>query len=102
MERGVCWMTAILDQILGSLMLQANLDDLRVLRVVLAEVGAQAALSILYLSHVGCFLPQLSHRRCPIGTGERNQLRDGSYQNKVLVSINLISELLNRDCHSPN
>jgi hypothetical protein len=50
-QRGVLRVSALLDEVLRRLVGNANLYELLVLRVVLAEVGAQAALTVVYLKH---------------------------------------------------
>src|SRR4051794_16689234 len=46
-ERSVAWMAALLDQVVGGLALRADLHELLVVVVVLPEVAAQAALSVV-------------------------------------------------------
>ncbi len=51
-ERFVAWVTAGFDEIVGSLMPEPDLDQFRLFfRLILTEVGAHSALSIMELQH---------------------------------------------------
>jgi hypothetical protein len=56
-KRRVIWVTALINQILRSFLFEPNLNDLRIPGLVLAEMGAEAALSNLKL-----------HERAPPGS----------------------------------
>src|SRR4051812_25001919 len=51
-QRRVLRVAALVHQVLGRFMLRADLHELRRWLVVFAEVGAQAALTIVYMQHV--------------------------------------------------
>lgn len=62
-ERGVGGEAAGLNEVVRSFVLEANLDQLRLVRGVLAEVGAKAALTFLYLQHVVVLSSWLRERK---------------------------------------
>src|SRR5688572_4631181 len=53
-QGGVLGVAAFFDEVLRRLVRDANLDELLIVRVVLAKVGAEATLSVMYLKHVPC------------------------------------------------
>src|SRR5690606_15728276 len=81
---GVPRVAALLDQILRRRPLDADLHELGLIRVVLAEMGAQAALSVMNAEH-GCSLLYVAGTPsfCVSGSGRRvrnrlnHQLRAG-------------------------